>query len=263
LPQQNRTKWCEDLDVPLMSEKKEADYLYWVGCAAALDTKNQGVARSLVRILKAANIDFAILGTEESCTGDSARRLGQEYLFQMMAEDNIETLKKYKFKKILTTCPHCFNTIGNEYKQFEGDFEVVHHSQFLSELIEAGKIAPQQQLDKKVTYHDACYLGRHNQIYDAPRSVVGSVCSGDIVEMSRSRSKGLCCGAGGGMMWTDEEPDKRVNLVRFGDVEEVGAQLAATACPFCNIMLDDARKMKGREDDVDVKDIAELVAETL
>lgn len=263
LPHQNRLKWCEGLNVPLMSEKKEAEYLYWVGCAAALDTKNQSVARSLVKILQTAGVDFAILGLEESCTGDSARRLGQEYLFQMMAQNNIETLKKYRFKKIITTCPHCFNTLGNEYKQFDGNFEVVHHSEFISELIASGKIKPQKNLSKKVTYHDACYLGRHNGIYDAPRSVVNSVASGEFVEMQRNRAKGLCCGAGGGIMWMDEEPDKRVNLVRFGDVEASGAEVVATACPFCNIMLDDARKMKGKEDKVVVKDIAELVAEGL
>ncbi len=263
LPHQNRLKWCEGLNVPVMSEKKEAEYLYWVGCAAALDTKNQSVARSLVKILQTAGVDFAILGLEESCTGDSARRLGQEYLFQMMAQNNIETLKKYKFKKIITTCPHCFNTLGNEYKQFDGNFEVLHHSEFISELIASGKIKPQKNLSKKVTYHDACYLGRHNGIYNAPRSVVNSVASGEFVEMQRNRAKGLCCGAGGGIMWMDEEPDKRVNLVRFGDVEASGAEVAATACPFCNIMLDDARKMKGKEDEVAVRDIAELVAEAL
>ena len=263
MPNQNRLLWCEDLDVPVMKEKKEAEYLYWVGCAAALDAKNQNVARSLVKILKEADIDFAILGTEESCTGDSARRLGQEYLFQMMAEGNIETLGKYQFKKIITTCPHCFNTLGNEYKEFGADYEVIHHSEFLADLIAAGKIKPKQTVTQPLTYHDACYLGRHNGIYDAPRSVINSVASSDLVEMKRSREKGLCCGAGGGMMWTDEEPDKRVNVVRFGDVESTGTSLVATACPFCNIMLDDARKMKGKEDSVAVKDIAELVADSL
>lgn len=263
LPHQNRMKWCEDLDVPIMKEKKEADYLYWVGCAAALDTKNQNVARSLVKILKTAKVDFAILGLEESCTGDSARRLGQEYLFQIMAEGNIETLKKYKFKKIITTCPHCFNTLGNEYQDFDGDFEVIHHSEFIAELVAQGKIKPEKNLDKRITYHDACYLGRHNGIYDAPREVVHSIAAGEVVEMQRTREKGLCCGAGGGMMWMDEDTDKRVNLVRFGDVEQSQAEIAATACPFCNIMLDDARKTRGKEDRVDVKDIAELVAEAL
>ena len=263
LPNQNRTKWCEGLDVPLMKDKKETEYLYWVGCAAALDARNQTVARSMVKILKAANIDFAILGTEESCTGDSARRLGQEYLFQMMAENNIETLGKYQFKKIITTCPHCFNTLGNEYKDFDADYEVIHHSEFIAELIDSGKIKPNRNISETVTYHDACYLGRHNGIYDAPRSVLSSVTNGKVVEMERSREKGLCCGAGGGMMWSDEDPDQRVNLVRFGDVEASGAGLVSTACPFCNIMLDDARKMKGKEDEVEVKDIAELIAEAL
>ncbi len=264
LPHQNRTKWYEGLDVPIMSEKKEAEYLYWVGCAAALDPKNQNVARSMVKILISAGVDYAILGLEESCTGDSARRLGQEYLFQMMAENNIETLKKYKFKKIITTCPHCFNTIGNEYKQFNGDFEVIHHSEFISDLIARGKIKPNKNINKKVTYHDACYLGRHNTIYNAPRSVANSVLAeGKVIEMKRSREKGLCCGAGGGIMWMDEETDKRVNLVRFQDVEDTEAELAATACPFCNIMLDDACKTKGKEEQVDIKDIAELVADAL
>ncbi len=263
LPQQNRTKWAEGLDVPLMRDKKEVQYLYWVGCAAALDTKNQSVARAVVKILQTAGVDFAILGAEESCTGDSARRLGQEYLFQMMAENNIETLNKYKFTKIVTACPHCFNCIGNEYKQLGGDYEVLHHSQLIAELIASGKIKPKKNLAKRITYHDACYLGRHNDVYEPPRAVVGSLAAGEFVEMRRSRNKGLCCGAGGGMMWTDEEPDKRVNLVRFSDVEASGAELAATACPFCNIMLDDARKMKGKEEEVDVKDIAELVAEAL
>lgn len=263
LPQQNRSKWYDGLDAPIMSEKKETEYLYWVGCAAALDARNQNVARSVVKILKAAGVDFAILGLEEGCTGDSARRLGQEYLFQMLAEKNIETLKKYKFNKIITACPHCFNTIGNEYKQLNGDFEVVHHSELIAELIEAGKIKPKKNLNRRVTYHDACYLGRHNSIYDAPRAAMRSVASGEVVEMRRSREKGLCCGAGGGIFWMDEEPDKRVNMVRFGDVEAAEAEMTATACPFCNIMLDDARKARGKEDQVDVRDIAELVAEAL
>ncbi len=263
MPNQNRMKWCEDLDVPLMKDKKEAEYLYWVGCAAALDTKNQNVARSLVKVLQAADIDFGILGTEESCTGDSARRLGQEYLFQMMAENNIETLGRYNFRKIITTCPHCFNTLGNEYRDFGTDYEVIHHSEFLDELIASGRIKPNKVDAAKVTYHDACYLGRHNGNYESPRNVVTATANGELVEMERNRGKALCCGAGGGMMWTDEDSDKRVNMVRFGDVEESGADLVCTACPFCNIMLDDARKVRGVEDEVQVKDIAELVADAL
>ncbi len=263
MPSQKRTEWCEGLEVPLMKDKKEVEYLYWVGCAAAMDPKNQSVAKSIVKIMKDAGLDFGILGTEESCTGDSARRLGQEYLFQMMAENNIETLGKYSFKKIVTGCPHCFNTLRNEYAEFGGNYEVVHHSELIQELVDSNKIKPKKNVDKRITYHDACYLGRHNGIYEQPRSVVSHVANGEVVEMGRCREKGLCCGAGGGMMWTDEEPDKRVNLVRFDDVEQSGAELAATACPFCNIMLDDARKMRGKEDQVDVKDIAELVAEAL
>jgi Fe-S oxidoreductase/nitrate reductase gamma subunit len=263
MAQQNRLNWTEGLDVPIMAEKKEADYLYWVGCAAAFDARNQNVARSLVKIMQAAGLDFAILGMEESCTGDSARRLGQEYLFQMMAEKNIETLNKYRFKRIVTACPHCFNTLKNEYTDFGGNYDVVHHSELIEELIEQGKIRPKKNLNKRVTYHDACYLGRHNDVYDAPRAAVQAVAASDVVEMKRSRAKGLCCGAGGGMMWMDEDPSKRVNLLRFGDIEKTGAQMAAVACPFCNIMMDDARKAKGKDEDVDVRDIAELTAEAL
>jgi len=263
LPSQNRIKWCEGLDVPIMKDKKEAEYLYWVGCAAALDTKNQSVAKALVKILNKAEVDFAILGTEESCTGDSARRLGQEYLFQSMAENNIETLKKYNFKKIITTCPHCFNTLGNEYKDFGVEFEVIHHTELISELIADGKVTPTKNIDKKVTYHDACYLGRHNGIYDEPRNLVEHATKNKVVEMTRCREKGLCCGAGGGMMWADENPDNRVNLERFKDVTESGAEIAATACPFCNIMLDDARKMTGQEESVEVMDVAELIADVI
>lgn len=263
MSEQNRTKWAEGLDVPLMAEKKEVDALYWVGCAAAFDARNQNVARSLVKILRSAGVDFAILGTEESCTGDSARRLGQEYLFQMMAEKNVETLNKYRFNRIVTTCPHCYNTLKNEYRDFGGNYQVAHHTELIEELIQDGKIRPAKHVNKRVTYHDACYLGRHNGVYEAPRTAVKAVTASDVVEMKRSRAKGLCCGAGGGMMWMDEDPDKRVNLVRFSDVENTGAQLAAVACPFCNIMLDDARKARGKEDDVDVRDIAELTAEAL
>ncbi len=263
MAQQNRLKWAEGLDVPLMADKKEVDYLYWVGCAAAFDARNQNVARSLVKIMRAAGIDFAILGMEENCTGDSARRLGQEYLFQMMAEKNIETLNKYRFNRIVTACPHCYNTLKNEYSDFGGHYEVVHHSELIEDLIDQGKIQLKKNLKRRVTYHDACYLGRHNGVYDAPRSAVRAVAASDVVEMKRSRQKGLCCGAGGGMMWMDEDPQKRVNLLRFGDIEKTGAQMAAVACPFCNIMLDDARKAKGKEEDVDVRDIAELTAEAL
>jgi Fe-S oxidoreductase len=266
LPQQNRTRWYQDLDVPLMSDKKEAEYLYWVGCAAALDAKNQSVARALVQILNAAGVDYAVLGSEESCTGDSARRLGQEYLFQMMAENNIATLRRYKFQKIITACPHCFNTLGKEYRDFDdGEFEVIHHSQFIAQLISTGQITlrDSKKLNQRVTYHDACYLGRHNGVYEQPREILNAIAQNGIVEMQRARDKGLCCGAGGGMMWMDEEADKRVNLVRFADVEAVDAQLAVTACPYCNIMLDDARKMKDREESIEVKDLAEIVAAAL
>lgn len=259
-----RTKWAKDagIDLPLMSEKKEADVLYWVGCAGSYDPRNQKVAKAMVKILEAANIDYAVLGNEESCTGDSARRLGEEYLFETMAIQNIETLNKYKFNKIITPCPHCFHTIGNEYGDFDGNYKVQHHSQFIMELIEAGKLKLNKYLDNKITYHDACYLGRHNGEYQAPRNVINSVIkTGELIEMERNRKNSFCCGAGGGNMWYDIEDGERINNVRFQEAIDTGVDVVATACSFCTIMMDDAMKVKGKEDSMQVLDIAEMVAE--
>ena len=261
-----RTKWATDagIELPLMSEKKEADILYWVGCAGSYDPRNQKVAKAMVKILETANIDYAVLGNEEYCTGDSARRIGEEYVFETMALQNIETFNKYKFNKIITPCPHCFHTIGNEYGDFDGNYKVQHHSQFIMELIEAGKLKLNKYLDNKVTYHDACYLGRHNGEYDAPRNVIDSIIKdGKLIEMDRNKANSFCCGAGGGNMWYDIEDGERMNSVRFQEAIDNGVDVVATACSFCTIMMDDALKVKGKEDSMQVLDIAELVADAL
>ncbi|NOZ08462.1 MAG: (Fe-S)-binding protein [FCB group bacterium] len=266
-PKKDRLKWATDagFDVPVFSEKKKADVLYWVGCAGAYDPLNQQVAVSMVRIFEAAGVDYAVLGTEESCTGDSARRLGEEYLFETLALQNIETLNRYDFKTIVTPCPHCFNTLKNEYPAFEGNYEVVHHSEFISQLIAAGKLSPDKSLEGKVTYHDACYLGRHNQIYAAPREVLGNLLTtgGEVTELSRHHANSFCCGAGGGNMWHDIEAGSRMNVNRIEEVIQSGADTLATACSFCLIMLDDAVKIKGQEESLKVRDIAQVVAEGL
>jgi len=261
-----RTKWAIDagIDLPLMSEKKEADVLYWVGCAGSYDPRNQLVAKAMIKILEAANVDYAVLGTEESCTGDSARRLGEEYLFETLALQNIETFNKYKFKKIITPCPHCFHTIGNEYGDFDGNYEVQHHSQFIMELINSGKLKLKKYLDDKVTYHDACYLGRHNGEYQAPRDIIGNVINnGKMIEMPRNKENSFCCGAGGGNMWYDIEEGERINYARFQEAIDTGVDVVATACSFCTFMMDDAIKVKGKEDTMQVLDIAEMVAKAL
>ncbi len=263
----DRLKWARDGDLnpPLMSEKKKADILYWVGCAGAFDPRNQQVARAMIRILETAGIDYAILGAEETCTGDSARRLGEEYLFETMAMQNMETLGKYAFNRIVTPCPHCLHTLKNEYTAFGGDYEVIHHTQFLQELIDAQTLPVKQSVEKRLTYHDPCYLGRYNGEYDAPRQVLQSLLSphNSLMEMEQSRSESFCCGAGGGNMWHEIDRGKRINLERLDQALQTGADGVVTACSFCTIMLDDAGKVRGQEDEFPVKDIAEMVAENL
>ncbi len=263
----NRTKWATDADIelPLMATKKEADVLYWVGCAGAFDSRNQQVARSMVKIFEAASVDYAVLGDEEMCTGDSARRLGEEYLFETMALQNIETLNKYKFKKIVTACPHCLHTLKNEYGDFDGNYEVVHHTQFIQDLIANNKITVNSNESKQLTYHDPCYLGRYNGEYDAPREVLQSLLgsSEKMIEMKNHKSESFCCGAGGGNMWHEVEDGSRINLKRFDEAVETGAQGVVTSCSFCTIMMDDAMKVRGKEEDFSVQDLAELVADNL
>jgi Fe-S oxidoreductase len=236
----------------------QAEYLYWVGCAGSFDDKNKKVTQSMAKLLKRAGIDVAILGPSEMCTGDSARRSGNEYLFQMLAMPNIEMLDGMGVKKIITQCPHCFNTLKNEYPQLGGDYEVVHHTQLLESLIDSGQLdVSQATLEERITYHDSCYLGRHNDVYLAPRKVVGSIKGIEIVEMQRNGTKGMCCGAGGARMWMEESIGTKVNDERAMEAISTGASRVATACPFCYIMLDDGVKGAGMEEDqVKVADIS-------
>ena len=264
LSPQEREAWMEGKDVPLMREKKEAEVLYWAGCAGAYDNRGKEISQAVVNVLNEAKVDFASLGNEETCTGDSARRIGNEYLFQTMAEKNLETFGKYKFKKIVTQCPHCFTTLKNDYSELGADLEVVHHSQFIGELVSEGKISPKAWLDEDVTYHDACYLGRHNDEYDAPRDVIQSIMkNGSLVEMEKSREESFCCGAGGGNMWYEIKTGERINHNRFKQAADTGATTVATSCNFCNIMMEDGMKVTGNDDKMKVMDIAELVSKSL
>ncbi|MDH3455460.1 MAG: heterodisulfide reductase-related iron-sulfur binding cluster [Gemmatimonadota bacterium] len=262
----DRGNWAEELDVPLLSDKPDAQVLYWVGCAASYDDRAKRVARSLCKLLKAANVDFAILGPEETCTGDPARRAGNEYLFQILAEQNIETFNRYKVsqKTVITACPHCFNTLGNEYRDFGGDYNVVHHSEFLAGLLEEGRLKPTKPVNGKVVYHDSCYLGRYNKVYDAPRRVLASI---DGVELSEvpywNRKKGLCCGAGGAQMFMEEQGEERVNNKRTLQLLDTGATTIASSCPFCMTMLTDGVKNREREDTIGQRDIAEILADAV
>ncbi|MBA7601942.1 MAG: 4Fe-4S dicluster domain-containing protein [Calditrichaeota bacterium] len=266
-PRENRLKWAKDagLEVPLMADKQEADVLYWVGCAGAYDPRNQAIARAMVAIFQAAGVDYALLGTEESCTGDSARRIGEEYLYETLARQNIATLSKYRFNRIVTTCPHCYQTLGKDYRQLGPAWNVIHHSEYIQELISQGRLKMDGKVTGRVTYHDACYLGRHNGIYQSPREVIARTLSweGKLVEMARNHKQSFCCGAGGGNMWYEVNQGERVNFNRFDQAGEVGADTIVTACAFCMIMLDDARKVRDKEERVQVKDIAELVVENL
>ena len=264
LSPQEREVWMEGKEVPLMRDKKEAEVLYWAGCAGAYDNRGKEISQAVVDVLNEAKVDFASLGNEEACTGDSARRIGNEYLFQTMAEKNLETFGKYKFKKIVTQCPHCFTTLKNDYSELGADLEVVHHSQFIGELVSEGKISPKAWLDEDVTYHDACYLGRHNDEYDAPRYVIQSIMkNGSLVEMEKSREESFCCGAGGGNMWYEIKTGERINHNRFKQAAKTGATTVATSCNFCNIMMEDGMKVTGNDDKMKVMDIAELVSKSL
>jgi Fe-S oxidoreductase/nitrate reductase gamma subunit len=240
------------------------EYLYWVGCAGSFDDRNKKASRAIATLLQRAEVDFAILGPTELCTGDPARRSGNEYIFQMLAMQNVETLNGLGVQKIITQCPHCFNTLKNEYPQLGGNYEVVHHSQFLMDLISSGKLnMAGASLDERVTYHDSCYLGRHNDVYLAPRKVIGSLGGIEVVEMPRNGTRGMCCGAGGARMWMEERVGKKVNTERTEEALGTGAQRIAVACPFCYVMFDDGVKEKGADEDVKVQDIAEILVDAL
>lgn len=261
----DRAKWTEGLEIPTAQENPTAPVLYWVGCAAAYDDRAKKIARATAQLLKAAGVDFAILGEEETCTGDPARRAGNEYLYSMLAEANVETLRGYKeqggVKTILTTCPHCFNTIKNEYPDFGARFTVVHHTDFLLGLLAEGKLKPQKAVKAKVAYHDSCYLGRYNDIYESPREVLKKIEGVTLVEAPQSKNKGLCCGAGGAQMFMEEQNEDRVNVKRTGQLLATGADTIASACPFCMTMLTDGLKAKSKDEEVRTLDVVELLAE--
>jgi Fe-S oxidoreductase/nitrate reductase gamma subunit len=268
LSQNERADWANDLEGITVidgSSPLEAEYLYWVGCAGSFDDKNKKVTRAMAKLLQRAGISFAILGPSENCTGDPARRSGNEYIFQMLAMQNIETLDGMGVRKIITQCPHCFNTLGNEYPQLGGNYEVVHHSQFLEQLIADGRLdLDGARLEERVVYHDSCYLGRHNDVYLAPRNVIGSLGGIQVVEATANGTKGMCCGAGGGRMWMEESIGAKVNDVRSQQLVATGATRIATACPFCYIMIDDGVKAQGLEEgDVKVGDIAMHVLDAI
>jgi len=255
----SRVDWTQGTNVKILSQGERAEYLYWVGCSTALNPRNHNVARALSRILSQAGVDFAILGQEERCTGDPARRIGNEYLFEKLARKNIEVLRSHKVEKIVSTCPHCFNTFKNDYPQLGASFEVYHHSQVLSDLITQGRYTPAVRLDAKVTFHDPCYLGRYNDTYEEPRKVISAVSKAPLVEMRQNRERGFCCGAGGGLMWVEEPNDRRVNHIRAGHALESGAEIVSVACPFCMIMLGDGIKGRAGDRAPEVLDIAELL----
>lgn len=258
-----RTSWMEGAGIPLLSEKGSAEYLFWVGCTGALVDRNIKVTQAMVAILNAAGVDFAVLGEEEVCTGDPARRLGNEYLFQVLARRNIETLNRYGVKKILTQCPHCFNTLLNEYPDFGGEFEVIHHSQFVAKLLREGKLKLTRPITQTITYHDSCYLGRHNGIYQAPRDILQMVPGVNMVEMEHNRERGLCCGAGGGHAWMDEHSPRKVNVMRTEEAVRAKADVIGSACPFCLQMFEDGIRGVHAEESLSVQDLVEIVAKAL
>jgi Fe-S oxidoreductase len=250
----------------MIANGESPDILFWVGCAGSYDQRAQKITQAFATILHKVGIRYAILGKEELCTGDPARRSGNEFMFQMMAYQNIQILNGYGIKKIVTACPHCFNTLKNEYPELGGNYEVIHHAIFIQQLIDEGKIVMKEQgsfKGKKITYHDSCYLGRANNIYEAPRKVLESL-DIELVEMKRCKSNGLCCGAGGGQMFKEEEKGTiRVNLERSNEALDTGAAIIAAACPFCNTMLSDGVKNSNKEEEVQVLDIAELIAQSI
>ncbi len=265
----DRGKWAAGMDIPTMAEMAERhespEVLYWVGCMGSFDDRAKKTTVAFAKILKAANVNFAILGQEEKCNGDAARRMGNEYLYQMLAKENIETLERYGVKTVVTACPHCFHQIGNEYPQFGGNYDVVHHSTYIESLMAAGRVPLREDLHDPVrtfTYHDSCYLGRYNDVYDAPRETMKRALPMlNLVEMPRSKDRGLCCGAGGGRMFMEEKVGKRINAERADEAIATGADAIAVACPFCMTMLSDS--VKSRDSRVEVYDVAEVVAERL
>jgi Fe-S oxidoreductase len=256
----SRTGWAEGLGLKALADDQDVDILFWVGCTEALEERSTRVAQAVARLLKAAGVNFGILGAEESCCGEPARRLGNEYLFQMQAAKNIEILKKYGVKRIVTACPHGYNIIKNEYPQFGGNFEVIHHTELIYQLLKEGRLKIAKGRGELVTYHDACYLGRYNNIYQPPRQIIKAIPDIRLKEMERNRKRGFCCGGGGGHMWLEEREGRRINEMRTEQAMETKAQTVITACPFCLQMFDDGIKAKAAEEQLKVTDIAELIA---
>jgi Fe-S oxidoreductase len=259
-----RMDWAEGLEVPTIEDNPDPEYILWVGCAGAFDNRIIKQTRAMVKVLDAAEVDYAVLGHQEGCTGDPARRAGNEMLFQMLAEQNVETLKSVGAKKIVTSCPHCLHTLKQDYPQFGGDFEVVHHTQLMAHLVAEGKLKPETSPVETLTYHDSCYLGRWNKEFDAPRAVIEAVgVPGGYKEMERSKRHGFCCGAGGGRMFMEEHEGQRVNLNRTDEIIATGVTAVAVACPFCNVMITDGMKERNKDEEIQVLDVAELVAQSI
>jgi Fe-S oxidoreductase len=257
-PPEKRTEWMEGLDVPLFDEKTE--YFLFVCCTSAYDVRSRNIARSLVKVLKAAGVSFGVIGEEESCCAESMRKIGDEELFMNMAQKNISLYQEKGVQKIITTSPHCFHTFTQEYPEMGGAFDVIHYTQLLKQLLDSGDLKLTGTIDQKITYHDPCYLGRHSKIYDEPRDILTAVTGGNLVEMKRIRNDSLCCGGGGGRLWMETKPEWRFSDLRILEACETGATILATACPYCINMLEDSRKTTNKEDAIEIKDISELVA---
>ncbi|MCP4592181.1 MAG: (Fe-S)-binding protein [bacterium] len=263
LPAEDRLAWAEGIDVPLIADQPDAEYLWWVGCAPSYDDRAKKVSRAFARLLNHVGVSYAVLGPEETCNGDPARRAGNEFLFQIMAQANVELLNGYKVRKILTVCPHCYNTLAHEYPDFGGCFEVISHTTFLAELLREGRLRPTNPVNRRIVYHDSCYLGRYNEIYEPPRELLAAIPGAQLVEVEDSRDRGMCCGAGGAQMFKEEEKgEKRVNILRTEQLLEAQPQTIASACPFCMRMLSDGLGMKD-QDDLPLQDVAELLWEAV
>lgn len=259
----DRANWAEGMNIKTLAEDSNGEILFWVGCAGSFDNRYKKVSQAFAALMQKAGVDFRILGTEEKCNGDTARRLGNEYLAQMMMQENVETLNNYGVKKIVTACPHCYHSLKNEYKQFGGNYEVVHHSDMIEQFITGGKLVPKDNgKSEKVTYHDSCYLGRYNDLYNPPRQILDSIKGVERVEMKRSKSRGFCCGAGGGRMFLEDDEGGRINIERTQEALGTNVSTIASACPFCMTMMTDGVKHFEKTDEVEVKDIAEIVLDS-
>jgi Fe-S oxidoreductase len=256
-----RINWTQGLEVPTFGP--DSDYFLFICCTSAFDQRSQKIARAIVELLRAAGVSFGIIGNEESCCGESVRKIGDEALFTKMAEQNIALFKEKGVKKIITTSPHCFTTFSKEYPELGGQFEVQHYSQFLSKLVQEGKLTPKNALDKKVVYHDPCYLGRHNEVYGDPRDLLKAIPGLELMEFSQNKAFSLCCGGGGGRLWMETKPEQRFSDKKMIEAADRGAQVLATACPYCITLFEDSRKGTGKEEQIEVKDLTELLQASL